>query len=146
MQIHHYVFQTHRIVPVPKTGEIFQLTIQAMIADTPGALHVSDDRNQIEHGIALGNTLSVLQKSWLTVSSKKCKIKKFSIKFFRYKFSASSLVPTPEKTKALQDTTEPHNPTKLYSFLNMVRYSAKFIQNFAAINQLLCKLTQIDTA
>ena len=72
---------------INSAAEIFQHTIQTLIADIPGARNVSDDivvfgRNQKQYDIALANTLSRLHKSGVTVYSRKCEFNKTSIEFF----------------------------------------------------------------
>ena len=101
---------------INSNAEIFQHTIQTLIADIPGVQNVSDDivvygRNQNEHDAALDQTLCRLNESGLTINLTKCEFNKPSIEFFGYIFSADGLAPTPEKVKALQDAAEPRNPT-----------------------------------
>ena len=134
---------------INSAAEIFQHTIQTLIADIPGARNVSDDivvygSNQSEHDAALDQTLRRLHESGLTVNPTKCEFNKPSIEFFGYIFSADGLAPAPEKVKALQDAAEPRNPTELRSFLGMAQYSARFIRNFATITEPLRKLTRRD--
>ena len=112
---------------INSAAEIFQHTIQTLIADIPGARNVSDyivvfGKDQKEHDTALANTLRRLHESALTVSAKKCEFNKPNIEFFGHIFSANGLVPDPKKVKALQDASEQRNPTELRSFLGMTQY------------------------
>ena len=134
---------------INSAAEIFQHTIQTLIADIPGVRNVSDDivvygRNQNEQEAALDQTLHRLHECGLTINPTKCEFNKTSIEFFGYIFSGDGLTPAPEKVKALQDAAEPRNPTELCSFLGMAQYSARFIRNFATITEPLRKLTRSD--
>ena len=148
--MHLGLYQYKRLTfGINSAAEIFQHTIQTLIADIPGVRNVSDDivvygRNQNEHDAALDQTLRRLHESGLTVNPTKCEFNKPSIEFFGYIFSADGLAPAPEKVKALQDAAEPRNPTELRSFLGMAQYSARFIRNFAIIMEPLRKLTRSD--
>ena len=135
---------------INSAAEVFQHVIQTLIADISGVRNVSDDivvygRTQKEHDIALDRTLRRLHESGLTVNPKKCEFNKPSIEFFGYVFSKDGLSPSPEKVRALQEASDPRNPTELRSFLGMAQYSARFIPNFATIAEPLRLLTRSDT-
>ena len=103
-------------------AEVFQRTIQTVIADIPGAKNISDDivvygKDQGDHDRALDQTLQRLHQSGLTINPQKCEFNKPSIEFFGNIFSKDGIAPAPSKVQALHDAPEPRNPTELRSFL-----------------------------
>ena len=94
---------------INSAAEIFQHTIQTLIADISGVQNVSDDivvygRNQNEHEAALDQTLRRLHKPAHHQSDKmrvqQAKHRVLRVYIFR---SAHGLAPAPKKVKPLQD-------------------------------------------
>ena len=74
---------------INSAAEIFQSTIQTLIADILGVRNVGDNivvygRNQNEHDAALDQTLRRLHESGLTINPTKGEFNKPSIEFFVY--------------------------------------------------------------
>ena len=131
-------------------AEVFQHTIQTVIADIPGAKNISDDivvygKDQGDHDRALDQTLQRLHQSGLIINPQKCEFNKPSIEFFSHIFSKDGIAPAPSKVQALRDAPEQRNPTELRSFLGMAQYSARFIKDFATVTEPLRKLTRSQT-
>ena len=77
-------------------AEVFQHTIQEVIAGTSGARNLSDDiicfgSNQAEHDRTLGATLHRLDSSGPMVNEQKCKFNKDETEIFSFIFSAAFL-------------------------------------------------------
>ena len=135
---------------INSAAEIFQHTIQTVIADLEGAKNVSDDiivygRDIEEHDRNLHKLLSTLQKAGLTVNRAKCEFRKSEIEFYGFVFSADGLRPDPAKVEALKQAQEPKNSSEVRSFLGMAQYSARFIPKFATITEPLRQLTRHET-
>ncbi|KAK7099536.1 hypothetical protein V1264_003664 [Littorina saxatilis] len=131
-------------------AEIFQHTIQEVISGVSGARNVSDDiivfgSDQADHDRALDETLKRLHQAGLTVHRQKCEFNKDEIEFFGFIFSAAGLRPDPKKVQALHDMPRPQNASEVRSFLGMVQYSSRFINNFATITEPLRSLTKQNT-
>ena len=131
---------------VNAAAELFQHTIQTLIADIPGAKNVSDDiiiygQCQKDHDKALHSVLKRLQERGLTVNASKVVLSKPKLEFFGFIFSDQGIAPAPSKIQALQNAAAPTNPSEVRSFLGMAQYSARFIPNFATISEPLRMLT-----
>ena len=70
----------------------------------------------------------------------KCEFNKNSLAFFGFVFSADDIAPDPEKVKAIHEACSPSSTSEVRSFLGMVTYCAKFIQNFSDITKPLREL------
>jgi hypothetical protein len=131
---------------VNAAAELFQHTIQSLIADIPGSRNVSDDiiifgKTQQDHDKALHAVLMRLHECGLTVNASKVALSKSSLEFFGFIFSAQGIAPSPAKISALQNAAAPTNPSEIRSFLGMAQYSARFIKDFATISEPLRVLT-----
>ena len=105
-------------------AEVFQHTVQEVIAGIPGARNVSDDviclgSNQAELDRALDTTLHRLHSSELTVNEQKCEFNKDETEFFGFIFSAAGLRPDSKKVQALHDAPRPQSASEMSSFLGM---------------------------
>jgi hypothetical protein len=118
---HSGLYRYKRLIfGLSSAAEIFQHTIQELIADIPGSKNVSDDiicfgKDQAEHDRALHATLSRLHTSGLTVNAEKCEFNASSIEFYGYIFSAQGLSPDPKKVQALRDAARPQNASEVRS-------------------------------
>ena len=133
-------------------SEIFQHAIHEVIRDVKGVKNISDDiicfgrgpNAQADHDRAVKETLTKLQDSGLTVNWPKCEFGVKQIEFFGLVFSAKGVSPDPKKVQAVHNTDPPTNASQVRSFLGMLTYSARFIQDFATISEPLRKLTVKD--
>ena len=132
---------------VNSAAEVFQHTIQSVIHNVKGARNVSDDiivfgASVEDHDKALRGVLQALHTAGLTINAKKCLFHCSEIDFYGYVFSEKGLSPDPLKVQALRDASPPTNATEVRSFLGMVQYSARFIDNLATMSEPLRKLTK----
>ena len=128
-------------------SEIFQNVISEQIQNIPGAINISDDiivygKSPEEHNTALHAVLKRFDNSGLTLHPDKCEFNKSSLAFFGFVFSADGISPDPEKVKAIHEACPPSSTSEVRSFLGMVTYCAKFIQNFSDITKPLRELTK----
>ena len=134
---------------ISSAAEIFQHTIQTVIADVHGTKNVSDDiiiygKTVEEHDRNLHNLLRTLHSAGLTVNKSKCEFHKSEIEFYGFVFSADGMKPAPAKVNDLKNADEPKNSAELRSFLGMAQYSSRFIPNFATLTAPLRRLTRQD--
>ena len=120
------------IFGVNAAAELFQHTIQSVIAEISGAKNISDDiiifgTDRESHDKALQQTLQKLHECGLTINEKKCEFSKKQIKFFGHVFSDKGILPDPEKVEALKHSKTPSNPSEVRSFLGMAQYCARFM-------------------
>jgi hypothetical protein len=136
---HQGLFRYKRLnFGVTSAAEVFQHTIQTLLADIPNVRNVSDDiiifgKSQAEHDQALHSTLERLHTKGMTLNLPKCKFNKDRLEFFGLVFSDQGVSPNPAKVSALKDAQPPTNVSELRSFLGMAQYSAHFIKGFADI-------------
>ena len=95
-------------------AEVFQHTVQEVIAGIPGARNVPGDincfgSNQAGRDRTLDATLHRLHSSELTVNEQKCEFNKDETEFFGFIFSAAWLRPDSKKVHALHDAPRPQN-------------------------------------
>ena len=62
------------------------------------------------------------------------------IDFFGHTFSESGISPDPNKIDAIKAIKMPENFKQLRSFLGMVNYCGRFIQNLSSLTEPLRKL------
>ena len=118
-----------------------------MLAGIPGVINVSDDilvyaKTAKEHHQRLTTVLERLKVSGLTLHKEKCAFLKRKISFFGYVFSEAGVAPDPEKVKDVQNAPAPTTVTEVRSFLGMVNYCGRFIQNLTTLTQPLRELTK----
>lgn len=82
----------------------------------------------------------------MTLSKSKCQFNKEEITFCGVVFGQNGISPSREKVEALQQMTEPKNPSEIRSFLGMTSYSSRFIKDYATISETLRRLTRQDTS
>lgn len=148
---HRGLFRYKRLIfGVNAAAEIFQHTIQTVIADIDGAFNVSDDiiifgRDKDSHDRALENVLRRLHESGLTINAQKCELGTSKVTFFGHVFSGEGISPDPDKVKALQESKTPVNASAVRSFLGMAQYSSRFIPRFSTLTEPLRNLTKKQT-
>ena len=147
---HVGLFRYKRLIfGVNSAAEVFQHTIQTVIAGIKGSRNISDDiiiygKGDEDHDRALYSTLDRLHQAGLTVNIEKCQFKQPTVEFYSHVFGPDGLSPDPEKVAALKDTPEPKSAAEVRSFLGMAQYSARFIPDFATMTSDLRSLTKKD--
>ena len=74
--------------------------------------------------------LQRLNENVLTLSPKKCHLAMKSVEFLGYVFTQDGLKPSPDKVKALEEAEPPESKEALRSFLGMVGWNQRFIEQF----------------
>ena len=86
-----------------------------------------------------------LKERGLTLNRNKCEFNKTRLEFFGFIFSAGGISADPKKVAALQQASDPQDPTEVRSLLGMANYCSRFIKDFASIAAPLRDLTKKDT-
>ena len=138
------------IMGVNSAAEVFQHTVQTVIAGICGARNISDDIiifgcNEEDHDRALHETLRRIHQAGMTINLGKCLFRQPQIEFFGHIFGPDGISPDPKKVADLKNTPEPKNAGEVRSFLGMAQYSAKFIPRYATLTADLRELTKKDT-
>ncbi len=130
-------------------SEIFQNAISQALEGIPGVLNISDDillfgANEDQHLETLKAVLTRLRELNLTLNRKKCEFGKTELNFFGHVFHANGISPDFKKVKAIIEATKPTNAGEIRSFLGMVNYMSRFIDNLATITKPLRDLTKAN--
>ena len=97
-------------------------------------------KDEEEHQKYLEATLARLEEAGLTLNKKKCQFNVRRIEFFGHVFSEHGISPDPEKIRGIKDMKMPNNFKELRSYLGMVNYCGRFIQNISSLTEPLRKL------
>ncbi|KAJ1124432.1 hypothetical protein NDU88_002893 [Pleurodeles waltl] len=129
---------THLSFGVSSPAEVFQDTIQGVLAGLPGVLNISNDilihhSTVEEHLESLRTTFQCFLDNSLTLHREKCAFLQKEISFFRYKFSEHGVMPVPAKVQDIRSAPAPTSITGEISFLGMVTYFGCFIPNLTVV-------------
>ena len=121
--------------------------MEEAFGDIEGAEIIVDDlvvwgRNDEEHDKRLEQALERALKSGLKLNRKKCKFSVNRITYVGHIFSSNGLEPNPERVEAIVDLPEPNSKEELATFMGMITYLGKFVQNLSAVSAPLRELTQ----
>ena len=116
----------------------FDRRINEILAGIP---HVKSNRDDClaggkdwdEHNKTLDQVLTRLQDHGLTLKLAKCEFGKEEVEFYGVRFTGEDMKPAKKKVRALKECGEPSSKEGVRSFLQMVGYMSRFIQNFAQI-------------
>ena len=97
-----------------------------------------------EHDRNLITLLQRLQERNLTFNKDKCKIGMDQISFMGLLLSKHGVGPTEEKVRAVHETKAPTSVAELRSFLRLISFSSRFLQNFATTAEPLRRFTRQD--
>ena len=127
--------------------EIFQHVLQQSLQGITGVFNLADDiiifgSTRQAHDKALECCLARLRHRGLTVNPKKCKFLQPTIEFYGQIFSAQGTCPDPKSIDAIQKISAPSNAKEVRSFLGMVNYSSKYIQDYATLTAPIRELTK----
>lgn len=123
----------------------FQKVMEAVLMGLDGTVNYLDDivvtgSTRAEHIKNLIAVLDRLEKNGFTLRKEKCELFKESISYLGYIIDKKGLRGDPEKLKAILDAPRPTDVSKLKSFLGMVNYYRRFIENIATILSPLYQL------
>ena len=152
---HITTFVTHKglyrykslLFGVSSTPKEYHHILQQAVQGCEGTKVIADDiivsaKDVKEHRRRLEEVLETLCKKNLTLNSKKCKFGMRELVFMGHRLSENCIAPTDEKIKAVQNAKTPENAADVRSFLGLVGFCGRYIDNLAHIEQPLRKLTR----
>ena len=115
---------------------IFQRTMERLIQGIPMTVVYLDDilvtgHTPEEHHTHLKQVLERLQKAGLRLKREKCSFGRPSCTYLGHRIDGEGIHPTEEKVSAIINAPEPRNVAELRSFLGLVNYYHRFIQNLS---------------
>jgi hypothetical protein len=129
---HLGIFQYKRLnFGINTAAEIFQKSIEQVIAGIDGVLNTSDDiivfgKTKVEHDENLNAVLNRIEKSGLTVNTSKCEFAKTELNFFGLHFSKNGVSIEKSKRDALLNARPPKTASEVRSFLGLAHYCYRF--------------------
>ena len=126
---------------------IFQRTMERLIQGIPMTVVYLDDilvtgHTPEEHHTHLKQVLERLQKAGLRLKREKCSFGRPSCTYLGHRIDGEGIHPTEEKVSAIINAPEPRNVAELRSFLGLVNYYHRFIQNLSTVLAPLYELLQ----
>nr|GEZ07263.1 putative reverse transcriptase domain-containing protein [Tanacetum cinerariifolium] len=95
-----------------------------------------------EHVEYLMLVLELLKKEKLYAKFSKCELWKREVQFLRHVINGNVIHVDPSKIEAVKNWKAPRTSTKVRSFLGLVGYNCRFLENFSKIAKSLTSLTQ----
>ena len=125
----------------------FDRRINEILAGIPYVKSNRDDclaggKDWDEHNKTLDQVLTRLQDHGLTLKLAKCEFGKEEVEFYGVRFTGEGMKPAKKKVRALKECGEPSSKEGVRSFLQIVGYMSRFIQNSAQIAAPLRQLTK----
>ena len=135
---------------IHSASEIFQIEIANIIAGIEGTANSQDDiivwgNSRFEHDNRLQQVLKSVSKAGLKLNKEKCIFGESQVKFLGHIVSRNGIKADPAKLSAVRDMPIPENKKSLQSFLGMVNYLGKFINNLSELTAPLRTLLIKDS-
>ena len=132
---------------VSSAPEIYQSVIQNVIQGCEGSRNMTDDiivhaETTEEHDKRLEKVLNRLLEKCITLNKEKCVYSMNKLTFMGFLLSEKGVGPTDAKVKAVRNATTPTCASEVRSFLGLVNYNGRFIQDLATKSEPLRKLTR----
>ena len=132
---------------VTSAPEIYQNVIQQVLQGCEGCRNMTDDiivhaETTEEHDKRLEKVLNRLLEKGLTLNKEKCVYRMNKLTFMGFLLSEKGVGPTEAKVKAVRNATTPTCASEVRSFLGLVNYNGRFIQDLATKSEPLRKLTR----
>lgn len=135
---------------VASSPAIFQRTMDTLLQGIPQVAVYLDDilitgATEARHIENLRQVLKRLSDAGLRLKREKCVFMAPSVTYLGHKITAEGLCPVEDKVRAIKEAPSPKNVTELRSFLGMVNYYGKFLQDLSKVLAPLYKLLHNDT-
>ncbi|XP_062608629.1 uncharacterized protein K02A2.6-like [Saccostrea cucullata] len=130
---------------------LWQRAIEQVLQNIPSTQVIIDDiivtgRTDEEHLHNLKLVLDRLQSYGLHVNLQKCEFFQAKVSYVGHEIDASGLHKSPDKIEAVKDAQRPENVSQLRSFLGLVNYYHRFLDNLSSkagpLHELLNKGTR----
>ena len=128
---------------------IFQRVMDNLLNGIPGVVNYIDDilvtgESTEEHLHSLEEVLRRLEKAGLFARRDKCEFMAPSVTYLGHQIDASGLHPVAEKVRAIDEAPAPRNVQELRSYLGLLTYYSKFLQNMSTVLAPLYRLLRND--
>ena len=129
--------------------DLFDAEMSRILSGLPRVLNNRDDIliggiDKEDHDKNLEAILQRLECHNITLRREKCEFGKSTIEFHGHLFTSEGLKPSPNKVKAVNECGPPQSKEELVSFLQMMAYLLRYINNFSSRCGPLRKLTKQD--
>ena len=127
---------------------LFQEIMDKTLAGVPHTITYLDDIlvagiSQADHDANLCAVFDRLRTAGFKLNKSKCTFNKSSVTYLAHRIDSEGLHPTEEKVRAIMDADTPRDVKALRSFLGLIMFYSKFLENhstvLAPLNTLLCK-------
>lgn len=124
---------------------IFQRTIDSVLKGIDGVQIYLDDiivasSTADEHLRQLEKVFSTMQKYGLRLRESKCQFFQTSVEYLGYHIDREGIRPLDEKLKAIKEAPRPRNQSELRSYLGLLTFYARFLNNLSTVAAPLNKL------
>ncbi|XP_066947078.1 uncharacterized protein [Macrobrachium rosenbergii] len=115
---------------------IFQMFTAGLLLDVDGVgAYLGDmiinEEAEEEHDLIFSKVLDILQEHNTQINKKKSAVKVSSLEYLGYHISSEGVRSSAIKASAISDAPSPTSVAEVQSFLGVVTYYCKFIQNFS---------------
>ena len=130
---------------VASAPALFQKTMDVILQGMKHVMCYIDDilvtgSTEMEHFIQLEEVLKRLQHHGLKVKKDKCALFQDSVQYLGHKIDVSGIHTTDSKVEAVKNAPAPKNVQELRSFLGLLHYYGRFIQQLSTLLQPLNEL------
>jgi len=130
--------------------DLFDTEIARIISGIPRVLNNRDDImvggvNWADHNNNLQTLLQRIEDHNLTLRKEKCVFGQTTLNFHGHLFTQNGLQPSPDKIAAVKECKAPSSKEELVSFLQMLAYLSRYIDNFSSRCEPLRRLTRDKT-
>ncbi|XP_056022163.1 uncharacterized protein K02A2.6-like [Ostrea edulis] len=117
---------------------LWQQSIEQVLQNIPSTQVIIDDiivtgRNDEEHLHNLKLVMDRLPSYGLRVNLQKCEFFQDKVSYVGHEIDVTGLHKSPEKIKAVKEAKRPENISQLRSFLGLVNYYHRFIDNLSSV-------------
>ena len=135
---------------IASTTALWQRAIEQVLQNIPSTQVIIDDiivtgRNDTEHLHNLKLVMDRLLSYGLHVNLDKCEFFQEKVSYVGHEIDSEGLHKSPEKIKAVKEAKRPENVSELRSFLGLVNYYHRFIDNLSSVAGPLHELLNKDT-
>jgi hypothetical protein len=129
---------------------IFQKTMDTILQGIPHVCCYIDDilvtgMDNAQHVRILEEVLQRLEQHGLRLKPEKCSFLQPSVEYLEHRIDSVGIHTLPAKLQAIQEAPPPCNVNQLRSFLGLLNYYGKFIENLATLIHPLNTLLRADT-